>query len=650
MNPSSDYSIAPHRTHFSFRKTTMTTSRHWLIAAAFLSVSSFAGPVASSAPVATLDVDAREIGRGIQHVHLLLPVKPGNLTLIYPKWLPGEHGPTGPIGGLAGLKFLSDGHPIAWQRDGVEMYAFHLTVPARATSLDVTFEVDAEIGAGNSNALRTATDAVAIILWNQVLLYPAGVPSDDMRFTSSLRLPPGWNLGTALPQVSKAGDTVHFAQVSLTTLIDSTVLAGKYFRTVDLGGSPSVSLHLAADSAAALNITDATTTQLRNLVKEAAALFGATHYNEYHFLWSLSDQIGFQGIEHHQSSDNRSPERSLIDDDLRHSSGIETLLAHEYTHSWNGKYRRPAGLATGNYDSPMRGELLWVYEGLTEYLGMVLGARSGLAPLADARDYWADDAADLDSHKGRDWRPLADTAIAAQIGYTLAPEWISRTRGVDFYGESALLWLEADTLIRSKTHGAKSLDDFCKVFYGAPSTAPKVVPYTFDDVVRALNTVLPYDWRGFWVERLNRTRSGAPLEGLTASGWRLTYDADPSAEQKGTDASVKTGNYYYSLGFGLKDEGTVMTGIVVGSPADAAGIAPGSHLIAVDGRKYSKEALTDALKAGGTDARSIALLVDKDDMFSSVDLHYAGHARYPRLERDASKPDLLTPILSPHAP
>jgi predicted metalloprotease with PDZ domain len=358
----------------------------------------------------------------------------------------------------------------------------------------------------------------------------------------------------------------------------------------------------------------------------------------------LSDQIGFEGIEHHQSSDNRSAERSLIDDDLRRSF-VNTLLPHEYTHSWNGKYRRPIGLATGNYDAPMRGELLWVYEGLTEYLGMVLTARSGLASPADALDGWADAAAWLQTRKGREWRPLADTAIAAQFGYTQAKGWRPRTRGVDFYVESALLWLEADTLIRVKTRGAKSLDDFCRAFYGPPSTAPRVVPYDFNDIVQALNGVLPYDWRGFWTDRLNRVQANAPLDGLAAAGWRLAFVEEPTALAKGDAALEKETNLYYSLGMTLKDEGAVIADVVPGTPADAAGIAPDSILVAVNGRKYSKDVLQDALKAGGTAPRSIELLIQKDEMFSTADLHYAGHSRYPRLERDPSTADLLTAIL-----
>jgi predicted metalloprotease with PDZ domain len=628
----------------------MHVSSPWLRGAALSFCSLLFGSLAHAAPVATLEVDERDAPRGIQHVHLVLPVKAGNVTLLYPKWLPAEHAPNGPIGGLSGLKFSSGGQTLTWRRDDVNMYAFHVTVPAGANSLEASFEVLAELDARSPNALRLATDAVGIIVWNELMLYPAGVQSDDMQVAARLRLPAGWNFGTALPRVNAGGEEIQFAQVSLTTLIDSPVLAGHNFRTEALGGTPAVYLHLAADSSTSLAIPADSLAQYRRLVQEASALFGATHYNEYHFLWSLSDQIDFEGIEHHQSSDNRSPERTLIDGDMRRSSDAEMLLPHEYTHSWNGKYRRPIGLATGNYDSPMRGELLWVYEGLTEYIGYVLAARSGLASPTDAHDTWADVAAWAQSRKGRDWRSLADTAISGPFIYDVAPQWQGRTRGSDFYDESALLWLEADTIIRAKSGGGKSLDDFCKLFYGAPSGAPKVVPYDFNDIVKALNSVLPYDWRTFWTERLNRLRAEAPLEGLKASGWRLTFDSEPTTEQKGLEAMHKRMNLQYSLGFDLRDEGAVITNILPGSPADAAGIAPGAKLIAIDGRKYSKDVLQDALNAGNSDSRVIKLLIEKDDAFRMVDLHYAGKARYPRLERDASMPDLLSAILAPHVP
>ncbi len=605
---------------------------------------------AIAAPAASVDVDASEASRGIERAHLELPVKPGPLTLLYPKWLPGEHAPDGPIGGLSGLKFEANGRTLAWHRDPDNMYAFHLTIPARTSTLDVSLEVLAVSDAQPPNDARTVTESLAIILWNQLLLYPSGTRSDDLRYAARLKLPAGWTLATALPKAGSAADSVQFQPVSLTTLIDSPVLAGRYLKTVALGGQPSTFVHFAADSAAALDVPETTLTQLRRLVGEASALFGATHYGEYHFLWTLSDFIGYEGIEHHESSDNRTPERSLIDDDLRRSWEVSTLLPHEYVHSWNGKYRRPVGLATGNYDAPMRGDLLWVYEGLTEYLGMVLSARSGLATPEEFRDGWAEVAAMMESHKGREWRPLADTAVAAQLGYFLPEDWKARQRGTDFYRESALLWLEADMLIRSKSGGAKSLDDFCRLFYGPPNSGPKVIAYDFEAVVNALNTVLPYDWRGYWTERLERIKAGAPLEGLTASGWRVVYSSEPTSAAKGYEAMYKEVDLRYSLGFTLLDDGNVMSNLIPGSAADQAGVTPGGKLVAVDGRKYSKEVLGDALKTGGAEPRAIALLVEKDNTFRTIEMRYAGGPRHPRLERDAAIPDTLTAIGAARTP
>jgi predicted metalloprotease with PDZ domain len=464
-----------------------------------------------------------------------------------------------------------------------------------------------------------------------------------MQYEARLKLPAGWTLATALPKADAMGDTVQFQPVSLTRLIDSPALSGRYLKTVALGGQPSAFVHFAADSAAALDVPPATLEHLRKLVGEASALFGATHYGEYHFLWTLSDLIDYEGIEHHESSDNRTAERALIDDDMRHSWAVNTLLPHEFVHSWNGKYRRPVGLATGNYDAPMRGDLLWVYEGLTEYLGMVLSARSGLATPEEFRNGWADIAALMESHKGREWRPLLDTAVAAQLGYEEPDDWKARIRGTDFYRESALLWLEADTLIRSKSGGAKSLDDFCRLFYGPPSSGPKVIPYDFAAVVTALNTVLPYDWGAFWAERLERVRAGAPLGGLTASGWRLDYASEPSGVQKGDAALFKETDLRYSLGFELLDDGQVITYLIPGSPADQAGMTPGSRLVAINGRKYSKDILREALGAGG-EPRTISLLVEKDEIFKTFDLYYTAGSRYPRLERDDATADTLTII------
>jgi len=472
----------------------------------------------TAADVVQVAVDAREAPRGVLKSHLRLPVTPGPLTLLYPKWLPGRHSPAGPITSLAGPRLQAGGVELAWRRDAVDPYVFHLDIPAGVRALDVDLEVlTAPAPDGVVQGLETpryATEALALVEWNQVLLYPAGPPSDALTYQASVRVPPGWHTATALTPLAGAAadDELRFEPVSLTTLVDSTLLTGRYWRTLDLGGTPAVRLDIAADRPALLEMAAPIEEHYRNLVKEAAALFGATHYRRYQFLWILTDQIMPDGIEHHESSDNRSPARALLDDNIRRAEA--NLLAHEYTHSWNGKFRRPVGLATPDYQAPMHDDLLWVYEGLTEYLGDVLAARSGLLAPNEFRDELARLAAQMDVHKGRDWRSLQDTADAAQLVYYQDKNWAARLRRQDdFYQESALLWLEADTLIRRESQGRRSLDDFCRRFYGAPSTGPRVQPYDFDAVVAALEAVQPHDWRGFWLERLQRTGGGAPLAG-----------------------------------------------------------------------------------------------------------------------------------------
>jgi predicted metalloprotease with PDZ domain len=603
---------------------------------------------AASAAVAQVDVDAREAPRGVLKAHLRLPVSAGPLTLLYPKWLPGRHSPAGPITSLAGPRLRAGGAPLAWRRDLLDPYVFHVDIPPGVKLLEADLEVlTAPAPDGVVQGLETpryATESLALVEWNQVLLYPAGPSSDALTYAASVRVPPGWHTATALaPAPGAAGaDERRFAPVSLTTLVDSTLLTGRYWRAIDLGGDPDVRLDIAADRPALLEMAAPIEEHYRNLVKEAAALFGATHYRHYQFLWILTDQIMPDGIEHHESSDNRSPARALLDDNIRRAEA--NLLAHEYTHSWNGKFRRPADLATPDYQAPMRDDLLWVYEGLTEYLGDVLAARSGLLTQTEFRDELARLAAQMDVHKGRDWRSLQDSTDAAPLLYYQDRNWAARLRRQDdFYQESALLWLEADTIIRRASQGRRSLDDFCRRFFGGPSTAPQVRPYDFDAVVAALDAVEPYDWRGFWRSRLQRTGGGAPLSGLRDAGWRFALEASPSTMHTAHEVEDHEINLQYSLGFALGLDGGTISDIVPDSPADRAGMAPGSHLVAVDGHRWSADTVHEAL-AGR--AASIALLVEKDDEYRSYTLGYDGGERYPGLVRDAG-PDLLEAIGRP---
>jgi predicted metalloprotease with PDZ domain len=417
-------------------------------------------------------------------------------------------------------------------------------------------------------------------------------------------------------------------------------------REVPLGGTPAVTLHIAADIPAALNLSDQTAQHYRRLVREATALFGATHYDHYEFLWALTDQIMPDGLEHHQSSDDRSPLRALVDDPIRRAEA--NLLPHEYVHSWNGKFRRPQGLATPNYQEPMIDDLLWVYEGLTEYLGNVLAARSGLLTGEEFRSELAHDAAAMQSHGGRRWRSLQETTDAAPLLYYQSRNWAARLRRQeDFYQESALLWLEADALIRRDSKGRRSLDDFCRLFYGMPSSGPRVLPYDFDAIVQALSSVQPHDWSGFWRERLTRLRPAGPLDGLHAAGWRLVLDASPSIMHLAHEADDRDLDLRYSLGFFVDDEQATIGDVIPGSPADAAGLAPGTHVTALNGYKWSKELLHDTLTAAPDPAGTLTLLIEKDDMYKTVELQYAGGERYPNLVREPATPDLLSRIAHP---
>ena len=616
-----------------------------------LAALTFAGAASGAVTGAVIvDVDAREAPRGIQRAHLTFPVEAGPLTLEYPKWVPGDHSPTGPISSLSDLRVSAGGRDLPWRRDPVDMYAFHVEVPQGIRVLDVTLEfVGVSSGSGHTGE-RASSEFVAMLNLGQVLLYPLGTKSDELRYRASVRLPADWRFATALPVASRSGDTTRFDETSLTTLIDSPLLAGLRLKSIPLGGQPPVTLEVAADSEAALQISPASVQQFQELVQQAQRLFGSSHFRQYHFLWALSDQMGASGQEHHESSDNRSPERVLVDETVRRSVG--SLLPHEFVHSWNGKFRRPSGLATPNYDVPMEGELLWVYEGLTEYLGEVLAARSGLKSMSEVRDTFANTAGEMTLHRGRSWRSLQDTARSAQILYYEPNLWVSRLRTTDFYRESTLLWLEADVLIRKLSHDRKSLDDFCKAFFGGPASAPQVVPYDFDQLLATLSAIQPYDWRGFWTERLNRTAEEAPLEGLQASGWRVVYRPEPNVmakagQSKGGFAAGHFLDLRHSLGFLLRGADNEISDVVPGSAADQAGLAPGSRLFALNGRHWSEDIVRDQLKASVEGARTFSLLVEKDEVFRNYDLHYSGGERFPALERDPGKPDVFSQIMTP---
>ena len=602
---------------------------------------------ASRGPIA-LAVDLTEASRKILHAKLVIPAEPGELSLSYPKWIPGEHGPTGPLPDVAGLRISAAGAPLAWRRDPVDMYAVHCTVPAGARSVEVSFDFLAAAAPIGFSSAASVTEQLALLSWNQVLLYPTGEPSDGLTYEAKLRLPPGWKFGTALPVVGENAGAVDFAPVSLTTLVDSPVIAGAHFRRVPLttGVTGAVYLDMACDGEDGLRMTADELAHHRRLVQEADALFGARHFREYHFLLSLSDHVAHFGLEHHESSDDRVFERTWLDDDLRVASS--NLLAHEFVHSWNGKYRRPAGLATPDYQKPMQGELLWVYEGLTQYLGSVLAARSGIRTPREAQENLALQAATLDHRPGRTWRPLLDTAVEAQQLYGSADEWESWRRSTDFYNEGLLIWLEADVTIRRLTGGRRSLDDFCKRFHGPPSGPPKVVPYTFDDIVRTLGEIAPNDWRSFFTTRLESLSPRAPMGGIEGGGWKVVYTDSLPPFVKALEEQRKNVNESFSIGLTVNKDG-VIADVIPDAPAGVAGVPPGAKLVAVNGRQWTKDVLRDAIRATRTSRTPLELLVVNGEFYRTCSLDYHGGARYPHLVRDAGRADVLSQILAPHA-
>ena len=596
----------------------------------------------ASAPNVTLSVDATAAPRKIFHATLKIPAGAGDLTLYYPKWIPGEHAPDGPVVDLAGLFFKANGQTLKWRRDLLDGFTIHVDVPAGVSEVDaeLDFLSPATFESGFSSG-SSATAKLAVISWNQVLLYPKGWKADEIAYTASLKIPEGWKFGTPLPIASQNGNEIHFAPAPLTTLVDSPVITGEFLKVVPLSDDPLTQMDIAADSSAALDAPSEVWDHYKSLVDQALKLFGAHHYRQYHFLYTLSDHVAHFGLEHHESDDSRVDERALVDDTARKLSA--GLLPHEYVHSWNGKFRRPAGLATPDYQQPMQTDLLWVYEGLTNYLGFVLTARSGLLTAEQNRDDLAVTAAQLDHLPGRQWRNLQDTADAAPQLYFAPEAWYSWRRGTDFYPEGTLTWLWVDVIIRQQTKGKKSIDDFCHLFHGGPSTGPALKTYTFDDIVNALNQVVAYDWRGFWTERLTNHGPGAPLGGVEGSGWKVTYD-ETLSEMLGSAASM---SHFVpaavALGLNLRDDGEI-TDTTEGQVAAKAGIGPGMKVIAVNGRRFSPEVLRDAIRAAKGTTATVDLLVENADYYKTYKLDYHGGEMYPHLVREESRPDLLSEI------
>jgi predicted metalloprotease with PDZ domain len=591
-----------------------------------------------------VDVDATQAPQRILHTHLAMPVEPGPLTLLFPEWIPGEHMPDGPINNIAGLKFTAARKVLPWRRDLLDMFSFHLTVPAGVTSLDVKFDfLISGVGSGYSSG-ASSTAYLNDLSWNQVILYPRGFAAKDLTYLASLKLPAGWKFGTALPGAKQNGDTISFDPAPLSTLVDSPVLAGRFFRVIPLGQNPTQEIDIAADSEAALAMPPETEAAYRKLIAETGALFGSRHYRDYHFLLTLSDNTAHFGLEHHESSDDRSYEKMVTDPSFL----VETasLLPHEFVHSWNGKYRRPEDLTTADYHQPMRDDLLWVYEGLTEYWGDVLTARSGLFTNDQAHEEFARLVALYDHEPGRSWRSLQDTADAAVVLYNADDDWRNWRREVDFYDESVFLWLDVDTTIRRLTKDKKSMNDFSHSFHGGPGGEPALKTYTFEEVVAALNAVVPYDWSGYLRTRLDSLAPKTPEEALLASGWLVTYSDEPNEIERVRDIVRKTTTLMNSIGLTANEDGTLAEVLYEG-PSFKAGLGPGMKITEVAGKPFTSDALRSAVAASVSTPVQLKVKNGPQEQIYTIDYH--GGAKYPHLQRVQNRPDVLDEILRPLA-
>ncbi len=602
-------------------------------------------PAQTSSPIQIL-LDLKDAPRKILHARLSIPVRPGPLTLAYPQWIPGEHSPTGPIDNFAGIVITANGQPLVWRRDDVNMFALHLTVPDGVEKLEAKVDFLATAAAAGFSAGASTGPNLAVVSWNEVALYPEGAASSQVRFEPSVELPQGWKFGTALSSTGAEGEVVRFAPVSLETLIDSPLLAGRFFKEVPLAPeiTPKHFVDMAADGPEDLRVSSAQIEAWSNLVRETGALYRSRHYKSYHFLVTLSDNVAHFGLEHHQSSDDRVEARGFVDDDLAMLNG--DLLSHEFTHSWNGKFRRPAGLATQNYGQPMKGELLWVYEGLTQYLGDVLAARSGTWRPEQYRAYLAASAAEMDHRPGRTWRDLEDTAIAAQVLYSTNSQWDNWRRGVDYYPEGELIWLDADTTIRKLSKNKKSLNDFCARFLGVRgNTPPEVFPYTFDDLVANLNATQPFEWAQFLRERIHSKSPHAPLEGIANGGYRIEYTDQTNEFIRAGESRDRGVNAWYSIGLRVTDN--TIEDVLVGSPAYKAGLGPDMRLVAVNGRKSSDDLLKQAIRDAKGSGPAVELIIENSGFYKTVSIDYHDGEKYPHLVHDGNSPATLDDIIKP---
>jgi predicted metalloprotease with PDZ domain len=605
------------------------------------------GALPASAADLTIRLDAREAPRKHMHTELTLAVKSGALTLVFPKWIPGEHAPSGPLDSMIGLEIRANGKPLVWTRDPLDMYALALNVPRGADHLDIAIDSGLATSGDGFSAAPTSSAQLAVLPWNEFVLLPKGRDAATITTLASVMPPAGWSLACALDSKTLADGSVQFEEASLARLIDSPVQIGRHMERIELAGSAplpglSHSISIAADSAAALKVPDDFARGYSKLVAEAGVLFGTRMYRHYTWLLTLSDHVAHFGLEHHESSDNRREENALSEPDLR--EGVAGLLGHEYVHSWNGKFRRPLGLVSPDYQKPMDGSLLWVYEGLTELWGEVLPTRAGLVSTQTFREWLAGIAGDFDIEPGDRWRPLADTAVEAQKLYDAPDAWKSSRRDTDFYEASVLLWLDVDSELRARTGGRASLDDFMRSFYAGPGGAPALKPYVEQDIYKTLATIAPLDWRPVIRRHLDSLGPAVLLAALERSGWKLAYTPQKNSWVEYYQKHMKTTERAWSIGLRLDDKGVILDAIE-GRAAARGGAGPGMTLVAVNGRKFSPEVLDAAIAAAAVSRKPIELLVQSDDYYRTLKADYFDGPRFPHIVRIEGRPDTLSEVL-----
>jgi predicted metalloprotease with PDZ domain len=594
-------------------------------------------------------LDARDIQAKRVHIQLTIPAKAGPLTLVYPKWLPGEHGPTGPLESMIGLHIKANGKELTWARDPVDMYALRVNVPAGARQLDIAMETGLAVNGDGFSAAPTSSAQLAILPWNEFLLFPRGIDAEKVMIDSSVTTPDGWTLVSPLDSKA-AGNVYRFETASISRLIDSPAQIGRYSKVFDLAGSaplPDIKhkLSVMADSAAALETPADFAKGYDRLVAENGSLFGSRMYRHYTWLLSLSDHVAHFGLEHHESSDNRREEAAFEDEEGRMS--VAMLLGHEYVHTWNAKYRRPAGLLSPDYQKPMDGTLLWVYEGMTEFWGDILPTRAGLVTKKFYLESVAMSAALYDKMPGVNWRPLIDTATAAQVLYTAPGAWESARRSTDFYEASVFLWYDVDAELRIKSGGKTSLDDYMKRFYAGNSGAPEVKPYVEADIYATLNVLVPNDWRTFIHRHLDATNNQALLGMFARSGWKLEYSAIKNDYLEYRQKAREYLDRDCSIGLRLSKDAEILDTNESGAAAKA-GIGPGMTLVAVNGKKYTADVLDAAMSEAKVSHKPIELLVNNADFFTTFKVEYYDGPRFPHIVRVEGTPDLLSPVLDAH--